>query len=222
MFKKIIQRIRFKKMARHLRKPTGDFGIQVGVMMNKSNELLYDFTLDAMQPGPDVSILEIGFGNGKFFDKVMARAAGIIVSGIDYSETMVAVARQNNTDLINEGRLNLQAGSSEQLPYPDISFDKVFNINVVYFWEDPVLHLKEIYRVLKPGGKFYTTVRTKESLNYLPFTRFGFTVYSVEEWKALTDSQQFKFISVTTLDEPPRDFQGKTFRFQSLCMVAQK
>jgi len=222
MLNKIIQWVRFKKMARHLRKPSGAFGIQVGEMMNKSNEIQYDFTLDIMQPGYDEYILEIGFGNGEFFEKLITRAEGLTLTGIDYSETMVETAQKKNAALINEGRLVLQIGNSDQLSFPDNSFDKVFCINVAYFWDKPDDHLKEIYRVLKPGGKFYTTIRTRESMRFMPFTRFGFASYSVAEWKTLLDQHKFQFISVNTLDEPTSQFNGKTIRFQSICMAAKK
>ncbi len=222
MFKKFLQQLQFKKMARQLRKPAGATGIETGFMMNKSNEILYDFTLDTMRPANQESILEIGFGNGKFFEKVVSKAEGLKLSGIDYSETMVVAAREINSALLYEDRLTLVSGNSDQLPYKDNCFDKVFCINVVYFWDHPGNHLREIYRVLKPGGKFYTTVRSKESLNYMPFTKYGFTGYTDDEWKKLVEQHQFKFNSVSTLDEPIRDFNGHSIQFRALCMVAEK
>ncbi len=75
---------------------------------------------------------------------------------------------------IADGKLILQLGSSDKLPFADNSFDKVFCINVVYFWDEPQKHLQEISRVLKPGGKFYATIRTKESMELMPFTKYGF------------------------------------------------
>ena len=73
MFKKFFQRIKFKMMAKQLRRPSGAMGGKVGNMMNKANEFLYDFTLDVMSPSASQSILEIGFGNGRFFNKIFSR-----------------------------------------------------------------------------------------------------------------------------------------------------
>jgi len=48
------------------------------------------------------------------------------------------------------------------LPYPDESFDKVFSIHSIYFWAKPVDCLKELRRVLKPGGLLAITIQPKD------------------------------------------------------------
>ncbi len=68
-------------IAQQLRRPSGDFASEVGQKMNQVNEPLYDLTLDVMQPEDNNKILEIGFGTGKFFNKLFARADGLEVSG---------------------------------------------------------------------------------------------------------------------------------------------
>ena len=49
-------------------------GHKVGEMMNKANEFLYDFTSSTMELTENQTILEIGFGNGNFFDKLFSKA----------------------------------------------------------------------------------------------------------------------------------------------------
>lgn len=71
---------------------------------------------------------------------------------------------KNNEEAIVSDILDLRFGDCEVLPFNNDSFDKVFCINVVYFWEKPFDNLMEIHRVLKPGGKFYTGIRDKESM----------------------------------------------------------
>ena len=222
MFKKIFQRIKFKMMAKQLRRPSGIMGDKVGNMMNKANEFLYDFTLDVMQPSPNQSILEIGFGNGKFFNKIFSTAEMLKVTGLDYSETMYNRAKENNTASVENGNLSLYFGSSAAMPFPDKHFDKIFCINVIYFWDEPPQHLKEIYRVLKPGGKFYATVRTKESMLKMPFTRYGFTFYETDRWKAQLANAGLRFINDNLIDEPIVEFEGDKFQVKSLCVVAEK
>ena len=160
-------------MAKQLHRPSGSVGHKVGEMMNKANEFLYDFTSSKMELADNQTILEIGFGNGKFFDKLFSKANNLKITGLDFSETMLKEAQKNNSKSIADERLILQLGSSNNLPFADNSFDKVFCINVLYFWDEPQKHLQEISRVLKPGGKFYATIRTKESMELMPFTKYG-------------------------------------------------
>jgi ubiquinone/menaquinone biosynthesis C-methylase UbiE len=222
MFKKFFQQLKFKMMAKQLRKPSGTVGHKVGAMMNKANEFLYDFTLDNMQLNSHQTILEIGFGNGKFFDKLFAKANNLKITGIDFSETMVAEAQENNQSNIAEGKLQLQPGISDNLPFADNSFDKVFCINVVYFWDEPQKHLQEVSRVLKPGGKFYVTIRTKESMELMPFTKYGFTAYDEEKWKHLINQNKLNYLKAEHVYEPEVEFENKSFSARSLCLIAEK
>lgn len=222
MFKRFFQTLKFKAMARQLRKPAGAFGSKVGHMMNKANEFLYDFTINTMQLTGEEKILEIGFGNGKFFDKLFAAAPGLHITGLDFSHTMVNAAKENNQLSVNTGSLVITQGSSHQMPFANNSFDKIFCINVIYFWDEPHLHLQEISRVLKPGGRFFATIRTKESMEQMPFTKYGFTRYNENEWKQLVEQNRLSYYKGVEIDEPEVDFEGKPFRVQSLCLVAEK
>lgn len=191
--------------------------------MNKTNGLLYDFTIRTMQLSNNESILEIGFGNGKFFDKVFSTANNLEISGLDFSPEMVKVATRNNPLTLNAGKLTLRFGSSDKIPFPDNSFDKVFCINVIYFWEQPADHLKEIYRVLKPGGKFYTSIRTKESLIKMPFAKYGFNAYTQDEWISKLETNLLHHVHTQkSQNEPDAEIDGQLYKVESLCIVAEK
>ncbi|MBI3139300.1 MAG: class I SAM-dependent methyltransferase [Sphingobacteriales bacterium] len=209
-------------MARQLRKPAGSSGMEVAEKMNAANEFLYDFTLDEMMIRENQSILEIGFGNGKFFPKQFSRADNLRITGLDFSRSMVKAARKQNKELIREGGLSLVKGQSDKMPFPSASFDKVFCINVAYFWDDPQEHLLEIYRVLRPGGRLYTTIRSRENMKLLPFTRYGFKTYTEEEWKLLCHLNNLLFIRCSSVHEPDFTGMGAPTGNRSFCMVAEK
>jgi ubiquinone/menaquinone biosynthesis C-methylase UbiE len=211
-----------QQVARQLRQPSGMLGRKVGEKMNEANESLYDFTLECMDLADGEAVLEIGFGNGKFFDKIFAEARDLKLAGIDFSSEMMKAATRNNRDAIAAGRLDLRFGSSEKLPFPDAAFDKVFCINVIYFWEDPAPHLKEILRVLKPGGKFYASIRQKQTMDKMPFTRYGFVKYTEEEWEKVLEDHQFAFQEVVPIQEPAFAGDEERERLLSLCFIAVK
>ena len=219
----MIRKFLFKTIARQLRKPRGLLARKTGNAMNKSNEILYDLTIQTMQPADGESILEIGFGNGKLFWKIFSAANNLRISGLDYSRDMVAEATNYNRQHVESGHLDLRLGSSDNMPFADSSFDKVFCINVVYFWDKPADHLKEIHRVLKPGGRFLATIRDKDVMNRLPFVKYGFQVYSPEEWIDVLARNNFQFVNkIKSVNEPDINIDGQLLKVYSWCIVARE
>jgi SAM-dependent methyltransferase len=135
---------------------------------------------------------------------------------------MFKTAQKNNEEAIVSDILDLRFGDCDVLPFDTDAFDKVFCINVVYFWENPMDNLMEIHRVLKPGGKFYTGIRDKDSMNNMPFTQYGFAMYDEESWKTQLVRNLFSFEETFITEEPPIEFNGDYFTPKSLCLVAQK
>lgn len=209
-------------IARQLREPTGEFAEEVGQNMNRVNEALYDLTLETMQLNDYEKVLEIGFGTGKFFDRLFAAAEGLQVSGIDFSDEMVQTAIENNRDAIDSGSLEIKWGRSDDIPFPDETFDNVFCNMVIYFWDKPEKHLKEVYRVLKSGGTFYTGIRTRESMLVFPFVKYGFNLYETTEWKEILEQNGFSFLKMQSRTDPELEFEGNMLSLESRCIAARK
>lgn len=219
---KWLKQLRLKALAKQLRKPSGTAGSKVGEMMNKANHFLYEATLAEMQLQPNESILEIGFGNGLFFEKIFHSNPSITIAGLDYSSQMIKEASRLNSKRIAGNQLRLYKGNSDQLSFADNSFDKIFCINVIYFWDNPAIHLQEIKRVLKPSGIFYVTIRSKESMLQMPFTKYHFKLYRPEEWQLLLAQQQFQLLQIKNIEEPIVQFKEQDVQLQSLCISAKK
>jgi ubiquinone/menaquinone biosynthesis C-methylase UbiE len=66
---------------------------------------------------------------------------------------MVRMAAKCNRSFVERGLVDLRRASAEKLPYPDSTFDKVLSVHTLYFWTDLALVLREVSRVLKPGGR---------------------------------------------------------------------
>jgi ubiquinone/menaquinone biosynthesis C-methylase UbiE len=71
---------------------------------------------------------------------------------VDPSPKMLRQARKRNAAAIKSGLVELCVGSVESLPCKDQQFDKVLSVNNVMLWPGPGQSLREVRRVMKPGG----------------------------------------------------------------------
>ena len=211
-----------QQIAAQLRQPSGFLAKKVAERMNKGNRFLYDRTWEALHLEDNMNVLEIGFGNGLFFPELARKAKDLKLFGLDFSEAMMEEASRRNAASVKDGTLNLHFGSSEKMPFADGSFDRVYCINVIYFWENPATHLREVKRVLKPSGQFIAALRTKDTMEKMPFTRFGFAMYEEQAWKDVLIANGFQPLRTVHLKEPGVDFDGGRYEPESLVMVAAK
>jgi ubiquinone/menaquinone biosynthesis C-methylase UbiE len=153
--------------------------------MNFGNNYLNKLAVQALDIQPNDHILEVGFGGGVALYKILKNIHGGFVAGIDYSPEMVKRGKRKFQKSIASGKMTLVEGNVTSMPFDDVSFDKVCTINTIYFWPDPTAGLKEILRVLKPGGRFVVGVGAKDSMEKRRITRYGFSLYSEQELKDL-------------------------------------
>jgi arsenite methyltransferase len=109
------------------------------------------FSLGRIDPGSAV----LDFGCGAGFDLFVARRlAGEKgrVCGIDLTEDMAKRARENLA-LAGVANVEIKTVDSETIPYDDRSFDVVISNGVINLSPCKQTVFREIYRVLKPGGK---------------------------------------------------------------------
>ena len=140
------------KLLGQCRKPTGWLGRMVARGMNFSHSEMTDWGLSHIAIGKNDTILDVGCGGGGTIRKLATMAAGGKVHGIDYSEESVRISTKSNRKLIEAGRVEIRHGSVSSLPYPDDVFDLVTAVESHYFWPDLANDMREIWRVLKPGG----------------------------------------------------------------------
>jgi len=106
-----------------------------------------------IQPGQHV--LDLGCGTGTL--ALMAKQAqpSAEVSGLDADPDMLKVANYKK----NQAKLNIKfdVGFTNDLPYPDASFDRVLSSIMIHHLKTPDKEktAREVYRVLKPGGQLH-------------------------------------------------------------------
>jgi len=110
--------------------------------------------LDVLQAKQGDHILDIASGTGEPALTLAQRMQDDInVIGVDAAEGMIGVAQQKVSDL-GLNNIRFQTMPAENLDFTDESFDKVLCRFGVMLFEDPLTGLKEMRRVLKPGGRY--------------------------------------------------------------------
>jgi len=123
-------------------------------------KLLWD-TYQALDLEPGMRVLDAGCGTGNLELFISEKPhPPIVVEGLDFSPSMLARARSKCRDLdFVEFK---QCDLNGPLPYPDASFDRIVSVNVLYALEERDETMRELLRILKPGGRIVITSPTPE------------------------------------------------------------
>lgn len=194
------------KLAQHLANPRGKEGIETGEMMHSTNIGMTLESIKALLIEDHETILEIGHGNAAHVKHIINKARNVRYTGIDISETMHYEARRLNQEY--QDQVDFVWYEGKRLPFADQTFDKIFTVNTVYFWEEPVEYLNEIYRVMKNHGTFVLTFGQKDSMEKLPFTQFGFRLYSTDEMEETVSKSHFKRMKISEREEQVKSKTG--------------
>lgn len=73
--------------------------------------------------------------------------------GVDHSQVMIRQARRRNRAAVRAGRVRLVHAPVESLSISDGPFDAALAVNTVGIWPDPTARLRELSRLLRPGGR---------------------------------------------------------------------
>ena len=103
---------------------------------------------------PDARVLDAGCGSGRLLDELTAYGS---VSGLDMNPDSVEVAR-------GRGHADVQEGAVESLPWEDETFDLITCLDVVEHTADDRVSMRELRRVLVPGGRLLITVPAYQAL----------------------------------------------------------
>ena len=135
------------------RKPSGLLGRLIGILMNLGHGDVYGWGLAYLSIEPHSTVLDIGCGGGGAVKLLATKVSKGKAYGIDHSLDMVNLSRKVNRRFIEGGCVEIDHGSVSCLPYSDDMFDLVTAFETIEFWPNLSKDLKEVKRVLKPGGE---------------------------------------------------------------------
>lgn len=101
--------------------------------------------------------LEVGPGPGYLGLEWLKKTSGTSLKGLEISPEMIKVAERNAAEYGFEGRASYVLGDASVMPFEDGAFDAVFSNGSLHEWADPEAVLSEVFRVLKPGGRYFVS-----------------------------------------------------------------
>jgi SAM-dependent methyltransferase len=141
------------------------------------------------------AVIELGCGPGMGIRaalKLVGREG--FVAGVDQSATAAHYAAHAAHSAVLRGRAVVMRAEAADLPFRDCMFDRAFAVNSFQFWPDPARALREIARVLAPGGRLVITQRASSLDNPTTFAGAAGGMERFSQVTALLKAQGWRIV----------------------------
>lgn len=178
-------------------KPRGFWGRIIARLMPIAHRAIYKSVATVLNLQPEDDYLEIGFGSGIFIKSYASHVRS--VAGLDYSEDMVKLATHINRKRVKAGTAEFRQGEASQLPWQDEGFSAAALIGAFEFFPKPLASIKELHRVLRPGGRLVIGLglNADDGLNHKKEEKMGLRLYAGKEMRAMFQEAGFSESSIT-------------------------
>jgi len=187
-----------------------------GPSMEKGHRPVGEQAIRLLDIPADGRVLDVGCGNGWATRLMAEQAADGRVVGIDISDEMVDLARESSSSFSN---VEFREASAEKLSFTEAEFTHAFSMESLYYYSDMLRALREIRRVLKPGGKFACVVdlykENRPSHQWIPDLKVPVQLLGVAEYRSLFETAGFVNVRDQRLYDPtpvPDDYAGGSFK----------
>jgi SAM-dependent methyltransferase len=130
---------------------------------------LYAIFARLLELQPEDEVLDVACGSGTFLRKHAAHVAR--VAGLDHSEDLIDIARQENRERVAAGTAEFVVGDAAALPWANDEFSVVTSNCINCFEKKAALVLGEMYRVLRPGGRAVVADNRRQTMEAVGFAR---------------------------------------------------
>jgi SAM-dependent methyltransferase len=172
--------------------------------------------LEKMRLAPTDNVLDVGCGSGWLSRRLGKLVHEGRVVGMDISDEMVRIARRNSVEHEN---LLFVTGEVAAIPWEPNFFTHAISVESAYYWLNPAAGLKEIHRVLRPGGSAWILInyyRDNPHCHQWGALLKVFThLLSAEEWSNLFRQAGFAQVAherVVDSSPSPETYTGRWFR----------
>jgi len=180
--------------------PIGFWDRIIARLIAIAHRSVYKSVADALNLQPEDDYLEIGCGPGFFIKSYASHVRS--VAGLDHSEDMISLATHYNHKRVEDGTAEFRRGDASQLPWEDEKFSAAAVVMSFPFWTKPLESLKEIHRVLRPGGRVVICLGwnadADDWIGHIPHVeRYGIRLYTGKELQTMFQEAGFSESSIT-------------------------
>ena len=184
--------------------PHGKAGEEMLAGMNERHFEVTGWALGFYAFGSDDKVLDIGCGGGETIRRISEKVPYGSIVGLDHSELSVSLSVKRNRSDVEAGKVRIVRASVESMPFETSFFDKIITVESFYFWPDPQENLKEVYRVLAPGGRFLLVADINgdaelDQSDLEAIEKFSLYNPGISELKALMENAGFKNVVIHTV-----------------------
>ena len=177
---------------------------------------IVELMLALMEFKPRDRVLDVGCGTGWLVRRIAPLVPTGLAAGLDVSDSMVRRAEVLSAELPN---VAFARGEVEAIPWDSGFFTKLLSVESAYYWPDPARGLREIFRVLSPGGSAWIVINYyRDNLHchqWGELLKVPTHLFSAEEWAELFRQAGFINVAYQRIPDPsptPEVYSGRWFR----------
>jgi SAM-dependent methyltransferase len=190
--------------------PHGVSGWLAALTMPMAHKAFYGPAADLLHLELGDELVEVACGSGVFLDRHARHVKRL--AGLDLSDIQVRLAQRRLADMIAAGSAEIVLGDAMALPWAGESFSAATCMGSLEYFPDPAGALREMWRVLRPGGRMvvsYGLDREAEDLA-AETESWGIPNPSEEEARKVVEEAGFSLVSISYVsgDYPARFISG--------------
>jgi arsenite methyltransferase len=172
--------------------------------------------LEKMRLAATDNVLDVGCGSGWLARLLAKRVTEGRVVGMDVSDEMIRVARRTSLEFEN---ILYATGEVGAIPWEANFFNHAISVESAYYWPEPAAGMREIFRVLRPGGGVWILINYYRDNSHChqwgPLLAVPTQLLLAEEWAELMRAAGFTNVAHERVVDPspsPEFYNGRWFR----------
>ena len=172
--------------------------------------------LEKMGLEPADNVLDVGCGAGWLSRRIARMVPEGRVVGIDISDEMIRVARRGS---VEHEHVLYVSGEVGEIPWEPNFFTHAISVESAYYWPEPGKGVKEMFRVLRPGGMAWILINyyrdNPHCHQWGALLAVATKLLSAEEWSGLFGEAGFAEVEHELVADPspsPETYTGRWFR----------